>query len=763
MALVVSRAERAARTRMALAQVGPLPLSSVAPAAAPLRRLTGGRSLPFGLQTQLEQGFGRSLEDVRVHGGSSAGVARDLGADAVTTGSQIVFAPGKWRPDTDGGRKLIAHEVAHVLQQRDGRGPSGRTADGSLRVTAPGDVLERAADRAAAGALRGDRLGQEVHHVVGSCAGANAGAALPAALMHSSFEHKILGDLSPSQLRDLSRGKLTTVANKSPLMKKIAEKGDPRYWQDEDMQGAQEVRDLLRDVLDPQLAALERWRSGRPALADQQATGTHYNHGWGGQLVQVQCADRTIVATLGDMNAMPDFFGAYDDLQSVSSGVVQRVLDVIHREAYVALQVLRGQLAGEKFQYKEKKHDFGGVGGDIGIKGKKGGVAFGIPGPAGPIVGAVREVGATDDLTKGKGGRGADRAAAPGMRSDQSYTATLARNACHFPPESWLRWRDYHEKARELIDSATLGDLDQKANEAIARNAFGEHYLQDSFAGGHLINKQFVMAVMQEEAYMPTKAWRGMSGASLRHMSDVSAHQEAYDAPQMAQDATDLRAQGGVRNRRAAVLKERRIDQLRARDPQSALDRARRSPGTAADRARAEVAAAGLDPDVVSFKQYRAFLNDLWFQKMTNALHDKFCKAGLVVGSPHNPNIGRVYGDSSMLMSEAGTEYTAQTSRLSRDAINALYRRKHAELTGQFGPAPAIPSTNEILARFPDRVYDDVTGVQMPLKEWATGQPMRRLISKMMGEARMARPVSSLKLISGGLDHGKLPSQHVPF
>jgi len=55
--------------------------------------------------------------------------------------------------------------------------------------------------------------------------------------------------------------------------------------------------------------------------------------------------------------------------------------------------------------------------------------------------------------------------------------------------------------------------LTTAANDAVALNSFGEHYLQDSYAAGHLINKGFIMAVAMEHSSAATKKIRGLTGA----------------------------------------------------------------------------------------------------------------------------------------------------------------------------------------------------------------------------------------------------------
>lgn len=82
---------------------------------------SGGRPLSAGEQAFFEPRFGRDLSAVRVHTDGSAGLAaRAIHATAYTLGNHIAFAPGSYQPDTEAGQSLMAHELAHTLQQ--GRG-----------------------------------------------------------------------------------------------------------------------------------------------------------------------------------------------------------------------------------------------------------------------------------------------------------------------------------------------------------------------------------------------------------------------------------------------------------------------------------------------------------------------------------------------------------------------------------------------------------------------------------------------------------------
>jgi hypothetical protein len=80
--------------------------------------LDGGRPLGAAERSYFEPRLGADLSGVRIHTGRHAEQsAQQLHARAYTLGSDIVFGAGHYRPETQSGRYLIAHELAHVLQQ----------------------------------------------------------------------------------------------------------------------------------------------------------------------------------------------------------------------------------------------------------------------------------------------------------------------------------------------------------------------------------------------------------------------------------------------------------------------------------------------------------------------------------------------------------------------------------------------------------------------------------------------------------------------
>lgn len=97
-----------------------------------------GRAIHESLRGPLERRFATRFDDVRVHTDARAQEsAAALRARAFTLGRDIVFARDQYRPESDAGRKLLAHELAHVVQQRTGPLRIQRQAAESADTTAP--------------------------------------------------------------------------------------------------------------------------------------------------------------------------------------------------------------------------------------------------------------------------------------------------------------------------------------------------------------------------------------------------------------------------------------------------------------------------------------------------------------------------------------------------------------------------------------------------------------------------------------------------
>ena len=118
--------------------------SAMTPAAAQSAHRV---DLPDAMRAKMESAFGADLSDVKLY--ESQAVA-DAGAEAVTQGSSIAFAPGKLDFASSGGQSLLGHELSHVVSQARG----GVTGSGFLNDQA----LEARADREGAMAAAGQQV-----------------------------------------------------------------------------------------------------------------------------------------------------------------------------------------------------------------------------------------------------------------------------------------------------------------------------------------------------------------------------------------------------------------------------------------------------------------------------------------------------------------------------------------------------------------------------------------------------------------------------
>lgn len=89
--------------------------------------------------------MGADFSDVRVHHDSAAHEsAKGVGAHAYTVGNNVVFQRDAYDPGSPQGRTTLAHELTHVIQQRNGP-VEGTEAPGGIRVSDPSDRFEREA------------------------------------------------------------------------------------------------------------------------------------------------------------------------------------------------------------------------------------------------------------------------------------------------------------------------------------------------------------------------------------------------------------------------------------------------------------------------------------------------------------------------------------------------------------------------------------------------------------------------------------------
>jgi hypothetical protein len=134
-----------------------------------LQRATaaGGTPLPATSRERMESAFSFDFAAVRMHTSAAADYAASaLGARALTAGTDVLFRTGEYQPGTPGGDRLLAHELAHVVQQAHGlpRGTLDTGATGQLGKTAGlvADHASPAAEREAHRAAMGLAIGEPV-------------------------------------------------------------------------------------------------------------------------------------------------------------------------------------------------------------------------------------------------------------------------------------------------------------------------------------------------------------------------------------------------------------------------------------------------------------------------------------------------------------------------------------------------------------------------------------------------------------------------
>lgn len=111
-----------------------------------LAQLGSGQALEAPLRARMESALGHDFTRVRVHADTRGGqLSRTMAAQAFTVGEHVGFAPGRYRPASAEGQRLVAHELTHVIQQRQGLG-AAILGDGIGRA---GDAYERDAEAAA--------------------------------------------------------------------------------------------------------------------------------------------------------------------------------------------------------------------------------------------------------------------------------------------------------------------------------------------------------------------------------------------------------------------------------------------------------------------------------------------------------------------------------------------------------------------------------------------------------------------------------------
>ncbi|HJT56999.1 MAG TPA: DUF4157 domain-containing protein, partial [Ktedonobacteraceae bacterium] len=118
---------------------------------------SGGRPMDERTRRVLEPELGADLSRVRIHADAEADrLSHMVHAAAFTTGTDIFFRAGMYRPASEQGKRLLAHESTHVIQQAAGSVTTAFSI-GNIAISEPNDRFEQAAE------VNADRIARSLH------------------------------------------------------------------------------------------------------------------------------------------------------------------------------------------------------------------------------------------------------------------------------------------------------------------------------------------------------------------------------------------------------------------------------------------------------------------------------------------------------------------------------------------------------------------------------------------------------------------------
>jgi hypothetical protein len=264
------------------------------------------------------------------------------------------------------------------------------------------------------------------------------------------------------------------------------------------------------------------------------------------------------------------------------------------------------------------------------------------------------------------------------------YSSAVGRNAGHFARFSWYRWRSYHLMARDLIArplTAAGPDRETLRTRARIYAGYADHFLQDSYAAGHLVNKTLVMQWYVEwlaDARIPC-----LDRHVLARMT--TSRQPFLHGP----DHYDRIAAGPG------------VPALPPGDPQGVVE---------APTLKARIEASGVigssdQERRDAYAAYLAMLGSTVAQLAASLLHGYFNKRSLVVAAGPDGAPFRIHGDRTLLAGGDGALHAARATAASQRAVAEQLAHGETSITCQ-----------EIFESLPDHVEQE--GRLVALRQW---------------------------------------------
>ena len=406
----------------------------------------------------------------------------------------------------------------------------------------------------------------------------------PTVQRHSSWEHQLIGDLTPQELAVLGASRDVADPNK-----KVTVGGKDISAKDVLHVISQEVRRLT--YFQGLSSSMRGLKAKEKALQERDTKDDKGNGSkWQVRLVNIPVKKGPpILVTYGELNTLGDYFGSVSEMKKVDPVWLDRLVRGVRASTLKELVKLYAEVRQLKSdpRYKpRRKTAEEKAAQELGVSGlrfraaptKSGGKGKDDQLPIGGVVNELKLMGAGPGLGTIVG----KKKPTIGKDKSTSYSSTLARNACHFAPESWHAWAEHHNAARKLAKQAAkeMDKADQiarqfrkdqqskkqdrdyyqtktqvkgvqeeaatRANEALLVNGFGDHYLQDSYAAGHLINKTQIMQFYVRWLDTQKSKWDAHWDKNWRKAQHMAYGQPGISDPQQY--------------KKSGVSKDRKID-----------------------------------------------------------------------------------------------------------------------------------------------------------------------------------------------------------
>ena len=393
-------------------------------------------------------------------------------------------------------------------------------------------------------------------------------------------------------------------------------------------------------------------RLGRSPQVSQEQLRTEYP-----ELATVRLAGSGLVVTLGELNILPDYLSHPTQIDTAPASYMVPLVQAVRAANCRQLQRLMGQPDPPRLQWCQLRY------------------------PNRRVFSEIREAIEVDALGR--------RCGRPAW---ELYSSVVSRNAGHFAPFSWYRWQAFHLEARELIKRSAAASGDERAH--LRRTAqiyagYADHFLQDSFAAGHLINKTLVMQWYIEwllKSRLPL-ADRALLAAMTCQRQPVLHGPDLYH-PKPGEDGQRMYPEGNT-------------CPLPVTDPQTAAEYA-----ALADRVEASgVIGASPQERQARYLSYLALQNSGLAQLAASLAHAYFNRNSLVTANRAGGSRYQLWGDRTLFFGEMAAVSAATAAGASRQAISDLLTLGHTEI-----------GSSQIFESFPSRV--ETGGLLQSLPEW---------------------------------------------